>query len=128
MELKEVLETQEACMLEPLGHAVLVKPYERKRSGMIVLTEQGKKEMDIAENRAVVIRSGELAWEDEGFIRTTGMWFWKKTEFVPRPRANLGDHVLMTKFAGAMATGEDGQNYRIVNDQDIYCRLSGGAQ
>lgn len=111
MDLSEVDKVREACKLVPLGVAVLVKPYERKRDGLIVLTESAKKEMDVSENRAVVIAVGPNAWHDE-----------------PSPRASPGDHVLMTKFAGALATGEDGQNYRVVNDQDIYLRLAGGVE
>lgn len=112
MEIREVLKIQAACKLVPVGYAVLVKPYEKQTpDSKIILSKSAKAEMDISDNRATIVAIGPLAWSGEY-----------------QPRAALGDNVLMTKFAGAMVTGEDGENYRVVNDQDIYCRLAGGAQ
>ena len=56
------------------------------------------------EDRAVVLEIGPAAWDNE-----------------PEPRAKVGDHVMISKFAGTMAQGPlDGKTYRIINDQDIY--------
>ena len=94
--------------LKPLGYAVLVQPYEPEmKKGLIVMPETVKERSAMVETRAVVIEVGPAAWTDE-----------------KAPRAIPGDKVLISKFAGAMATGTaDGKPYRIVNDRDIYCRI-----
>ena len=64
--------------------------------------------MSMVDNRAVVVAVGPSAWHDE-----------------PSPRAQVGDRVLVTKFAGFMAKGpKDVQMYRLVNDRDIFCAIT----
>jgi len=94
--------------LRPLGHAVLVEPYEaQKKESMIVMPETVKERSLMVETRAVVVAVGPEAWVDES-----------------SPRAQVGDHVMISKFAGVMATGiKDGKSYRFVNDRDIFCAL-----
>ena len=93
--------------LSPLGWAVLVKPYEQtKKGGMIQLPENVRNSMNMMDQRAIVVRVGPNAWQGEGLAR-----------------AKPGDHVLVTKFGGYFATGRDGQPYRLVHDNDIFCRL-----
>ena len=93
--------------LSPLGWAVLVKPYEHTPAGgLIQLPDNVKNSMNMADQRATVIRVGPSAWAGEGLAR-----------------ARPGDKVLVTKYAGYFATGCDGQPYRLVNDKDIFCRI-----
>lgn len=96
--------------LEPLGRAVLVKPYEpEKREGLIVIPDQVQERTQMVEQRAIVIAVGDSAWIDES-----------------KPRAKVGDRVLVAKFAGAMAIGTmDGEKYRFVNDRDIFAKITG---
>ena len=95
--------------LEPRGRAVLIAPYEPElKQGLIVLPDEVAKRGQMVEQRATVIAVGNCAWDDE-----------------PEPRAQPGDRVLVTKFAGYMAVGpEDGQQYRLVNDRDIFARIA----
>lgn len=96
--------------LRPLGHAVLVMPYDHsqgKEKSKIVLPDTVKERSQMVENRVVVIEIGPAAWDDE-----------------KEPRAKVGDKVLITKMAGAMAIGTlDNKVYRVVNDRDIYTRI-----
>lgn len=94
--------------LIPLGHAVLVEPYEpMKKDSLIVMPESVRERTLMVETRAVVIAVGPEAWSDESV-----------------KRAAPGEHVLISKFAGVMATGvADGKPYRLVNDRDIFCAL-----
>lgn len=94
--------------LEPVGRAVLVTTYEPERkAGVIVMPETVQNRMQMAEQRAVVVAIGPAAWEDEKV-----------------PRAQPGDKVLITNFAGMMAKGtRDGKPYRLVNDRDIFCKI-----
>jgi co-chaperonin GroES (HSP10) len=60
------------------------------------------------EMRATVVQLGEACWRDEP------------------PRAQPGDHVLVSRFCGAIVKGpKDGALYRIVNDKDIFCQIEG---
>lgn len=41
-------------------------------------------------------------------------------------RCKPGDNVLISKFCGVIVKGPlDGKFYRIINDQDVFCRLKG---
>lgn len=95
--------------LDPRGVAVLIKLYEPERKGsQIVLPESVQGRLSMVDNRAVVVAIGPSAWHDE-----------------PAPRAQVGEKVLVTKFAGFMAKGPlDGKMYRLVNDRDIFCAIT----
>ena len=95
--------------LEPRGVAVLIEPYEpERRGGQIILPVNVQGRMSMVDNRATVVAVGPSAWHDE-----------------PMPRAQVGDKVLVTKFAGFMAKGPaDGKIYRLVNDRDIFCAIT----
>ena len=95
--------------LKPLGVAVLIKAYEPERKGaQIVIPETVQGRMSMVDNRATVVAVGDSAWHDE-----------------PTPRAQIGDRVLVTKFAGFLAKGPaDGEMYRLVNDRDIFCAIT----
>lgn len=93
--------------LVPLGRAILVKHYEPERvGGMIHLPEEVHGRMMMVEQRAIVVAIGPAAWPDEP------------------PRAKVGDKVLISKLAGYMARGtKDGEQYRIVNDRDLFAGI-----
>ena len=99
--------------LKPLGRAVLVSPYEpEKKDSLIVMPDTVKERTLMVETRAVVIEAGPEAWVGES-----------------KPRAVPGDKVMIAKFAGVMAKGTaDGKDYRLVNDNDIYCAITEEAE
>jgi len=95
--------------LKPLGRAVLVEMYEPERKrGLIELPDNVQERTTMLEQRAVVVEVGPSCWHDE-----------------PCARAQAGDKVLVTKFAGYLAKGPmDGRIYRLVNDRDIFCAIT----
>jgi len=95
--------------LSPLGRAVLVEPYEPEiRKSIIAIPETVKERTAMVETRAVVLDIGPEAWIDER-----------------NPRAIPGDKVFLSKFAGVIVKGtKDGKSYRLVNDNDIFCRIN----
>ena len=96
--------------LEPVGGAVLLKPYviEGKTAGGIIIPEESRKKDQMAEQRAVIVAIGEYAWHNE-----------------PGTRARVGDKVLFSKWAGYSAIGPaDHQEYRVVNGTDIFMRIT----
>lgn len=93
--------------LEALGRAVLVKPYNAERlSTVIEIPDSVRSNMNILEQKVVVLDIGASAWHDE-----------------PKPRCVVGDHVIVTKFAGYIAQGDDGETYRLINDRDIFAKI-----
>ena len=94
--------------IEPLGRAVLVLPYNAEQSvGMIALPDQVVRANQLAEQKAVVMAIGPLAWAQE-----------------PSPRCKVGDHIQFARWAGHQVPGMDGQIYRAVNDNDIFLKLN----
>lgn len=94
--------------LKPLGRAVLVKYYEPERKeSLIVIPDSVRDRMQSVEQRATIVEVGAACWPDEP------------------PRAWPGDKVLISKMAGYMAVGPaDGERYALVNDRDIFARIT----
>jgi co-chaperonin GroES (HSP10) len=111
MALKDKSEFNQSGM-EPLGVAVLIKPYEPEfRKSIIKIPLTVRMRTQLAETRAIVVAIGPEAWKDEA-----------------APRAQVGDKVMITRYAGAMLTGPlDEEIYRMVNDRDLYARITADA-
>lgn len=94
--------------LHPAGRAILVRPYEPERKdSLIVIPDSIKAGMQTLEQRAEVIEIGPEAWAEERMVR-----------------AHVGQKVLVSAYAGYMATGPlDGKQYRFVNDRDIFATI-----
>lgn len=111
--------------LKPLGVAVLIKSYEPERvGGMIAIPDNVAGRMAMVDQRAIVVEAGEAAWKDEGYWKPFLYLF---RRWVSKPRAKVGDKVLVTKFAGFMAGAgitQDGEQYRLVNDRDIFTQIT----
>lgn len=95
--------------LRPAGRAVLIRPYQAQvSSSIIVVPEEVSNREQMIEQRAEIIEIGPTAWIDEQV-----------------PRAIVGDHVFVAKFAGFTAIGpKDGKQYRFVNDKDIFAVIT----
>jgi co-chaperonin GroES (HSP10) len=104
--------TENRSGLNPVGVAVLVKPYEPEfKKSIIAIPLTVRMRTQLAETRAIVVAIGGEAWRDE-----------------KQPRAKVGDKVMITRFAGAMLTGPlDDEIYRAVNDRDIYVTITAEA-
>ncbi len=94
--------------LEPLGRAILVEPYEPERKASSIVIPQSVLDNERAiDVRARVVDIGPACWPDEP------------------ARCSRGDVVLVAKFSGHTAVGpKDGKQYRLVNDRDVFCRLT----
>lgn len=105
----EVVGRENTSGLIPLGHAVLVQTYEPElRSSVIQLPPSAAGRMNMVEQRCVVVAVGPECWKEE-----------------LAPRAKPGDKVLVTQFAGYVTTQtKDGQSYRLVNDRDIFAKIT----
>lgn len=98
--------------LVPKGRCILVTAYEpemdrmRRLTGLFIPPTVTEKTA-VWESRARVVAVGAMAWDDE-----------------KEPRAQPGDLVLITKFAGFVMAGADGRLYRFVNDRDVFGQIT----
>jgi len=95
--------------LDPLGHAVLVEPYEPEiKSSVLHIPEHVRQNTRIHDQRARVVAVGSECWLDER-----------------QPRAKPGDLVMIARLAGTLMQGPaDGKAYRMVNGADIFARIT----
>jgi co-chaperonin GroES (HSP10) len=93
--------------LEPVGCAVLLLPYKPDiNSSPLYIPESVGRRLDMIEMRGIVVAIGPEAWKDE------------------KPRAEIGDKVLVSAFCGSILRGPlDDVQYRLVNCGDIYAKI-----
>jgi len=93
--------------IRPKGHAVLCLPYEPpKGDSKIIIPDTVRERAKMQRDKLQVIACGDACWSDE-----------------KRPRAQIGDLVLVPYLAGRMVTGKDSLVYRIVNDRDVFAEV-----
>lgn len=94
--------------LAPLGRAVLVEPFEPERkASAIVLPPTVLGNERAVDVRVRVVEVGPACWPDEP------------------SRAQAGDVVFIAKMSGFVAQGpKDGKPYRLVNDRDIFAKVT----
>lgn len=101
--------------IQPLDLRVLVlpDPVEVKTAGGIFLPDQHTDREKFAVMKGTLIAVGDNAWEEAAA---------RSPAFVkPIP----GDRILISKYGGVLLTGDDGKEYRIMNDDDVTALLIG---
>lgn len=99
---------------QPLDLKVLVLPDPvPEKVGSFYMTETHKEKEKFATVKGTLVAVGENAWE-EAASRSPNFT-------MPRP----GDRILIAKYGGILLTGDDGKDYRIMNDTDVIARLGG---
>lgn len=99
--------------IDPLDLRVLVKPddAEKVTAGGIIIPETLADQKKMAMTKGTLVATGVNAWEEAAS---------RSTSFVkPVP----GDRVLIAKYGGVVVTGLDGEDYRLMNDEDVIGRL-----
>jgi co-chaperonin GroES (HSP10) len=113
--------------LVPAGHAMLLVPYEpdfdaAKRWGFVV-PDTLRNNSIMVEMRATVIAMGDECYQRDGqnfFARLFTPW---------RPRCLPGDRIMINKYSGAVVVSPlNGQQYRMVNDEDVFVRITQEAE
>lgn len=104
-------------MINPCGHRVLVKPepVEKVTKSGIILHHDAAEREELANIIGTVVAIGPTAWMTENL----GKVAWCK----------VGDRVAFAKYGGfVMVDPEDGEKYRLINDEDCTCIITGGAE
>jgi co-chaperonin GroES (HSP10) len=92
--------------ITPLGTTVLVLPEQVQRktdSGIVLATESQADREQLGQTDGIVVAIASEAYQD---------------------RFKVGDRVIMTKYAGMIRVGNDGIEYRLVNDNEIKAVLA----
>ena len=109
--------THPSGMRHPVEYKVLIRPDDvmKKSAGGIIVPPSVQAMLKNAMCKGVVERVSVTAFT---FFDGTLLSYEEVCAKYPHtPR--VGDHVLFGKFAGAEWKGDDGVDYRIVNDKDI---------
>ena len=92
--------------LIPLGHRILVLPEEVEevtKSGIVIAVGTAKQREEMAQIFGTVVAIGPTCWADQA----------------QKDWAKVGDKIIFGKYSGLLYTGDDGKEYRIINDLDV---------
>lgn len=90
----------------PAGHRLLVKPAEDVEEfggGLIAIPDSVKERFHMVQTKGELVAVGPTAW----------------AAFGDTPWAKVGDTVMFAKYSGLVIKGLDGQQYRLINDDDL---------
>jgi chaperonin GroES len=115
----------------PSGNRILIKPdaLEEKTEGGIIIPPKERERHQQAQTAGILIAVGPDAWSHmtkktyrviDGELRLVEM----ETSGYSDPFAEEGDRVTFARYGGLQVRGEDGEMYRILNDEDITARVS----
>lgn len=109
----EMMQPLNTSGVDPLDMRVLVlpDPVEEVTKGGIILADATKEQAKYATVKATLIAAGETAWAEA----IAGGRFTP-----PQP----GQRVMIAKYGGSVFKGDDGREYRIMNDEDVIGVLS----
>jgi len=92
--------------ITPTGYRVLIEPdtvAEEVTESGIVIPDEFREQYQNAQKTGVLKARGPEAWTDKN----------------RKPWAGIGDRVVFDKYKGIILNGEDGTEYRLLNDTDI---------
>jgi len=114
--------------IEPCGSKVLVKPdsLEEMTKGGIILPPNVKTRHEMAACYGYVIAVGPDAFTHrvERLMSPKGELIEYRVSGYAGPFAEVGDRIAFAPHSGAVNTGEDGEEYWIIHDEDITARVS----
>lgn len=96
--------------IQPVGYKILIKPdevAEEVTESGIVITAVDKEKYQQAQVTGVVVSKGSDAYSEEG------------THWV-----DIGDRIIYDKYTGMSVNGEDGTEYRLINDTQAQAVIS----
>lgn len=95
----------------PIGEKVLVLPYMAvtKTEAGIHMPDDFKERMQLSAEMGVIVALG-----DDAFT-----WNADRTRHFAGYKPKVGDHVHMERYAGAVVQGDDGRDYRLIEDKQI---------
>ena len=115
----------------PSGNRVVVRPdeVERVSEGGIIIPEADAEKHQMAQSTGTLVAMGpdafkEYTTETERYINNKWVPFERSVTGFTENFADAGDRVAFAKYGGLVVIGEDGHEYRLMNDMDITARVS----
>lgn len=95
----------------PIGDLVLVRPdaIAMKSSGGVELPEELAERMQLAATTGVIVACGDEAFK----------WNADRTRLFDGEKPKPGDRIIFEKYAGKPIRGDDGNDYRFLDDKCI---------
>ena len=121
----------------PAGNRVLIKPdpiEDQLSSSVINIPDSIKERYQQAQATGVLCEAGPdafcHAFERRYHVHGNGerKLFEEIQKGYKEPFAKRGDRIAFAKYSGMDVWGEDGESYKIINDEDITCRVSDGVE
>ena len=119
--------------ISPSGNRIIIKPddVERVTEGGIIIPDAQADSHQGAQSIGTLIGVGPDAWSHltekvyrliDGSMRLMEL----RTKGYSEPFAKVGDRVAFAKYGGLAVIGEDGEQYRVMNDEDLTAKVSAG--
>lgn len=119
--------------ITPSGNRIIIKPddVERVTEGGIIIPDAQADAHQGAQSIGTLVAVGPDAWSHltekvyrliEGNMRLVEL----RTKGYSEPFANVGDRVAYAKYGGLAVVGEDGEQYRVMNDEDLTAKVNDG--
>ena len=117
--------------ISPSGNRVLVKPdaIDETTAGGIVIPKSVQEQHQMSVNYGYVVALGSDCFKHS--VTTVERLIdgaWKPVERTVSGYsgtfADEGDRVAFAIYSGLNITGEDGEEYKLINDEDITCRVT----
>lgn len=95
--------------IHPVEYKVLIKPkvIEEKTKGGIIMPDEVRDREQYTNSYGTIVEFGGNAFRDPDW------------NIVPEK----GALIMFDKYAGSMVTGQDGQEYRLINDKEIVAQM-----
>jgi len=116
----------------PCGDRVVVLPdkVEQVTKGGIIIPEKESDKHQLAQVTGVLVAVGPDSWTHQITVieRRMGNGKWREVERkrtgYSKDFAKVGDRVCFARYNGLPFDGEDGRQYRLLNDEDITATIS----
>ena len=115
----------------PSGNRVVVQPdeVERVSEGGIIIPDADADKHQMAQSTGTLVGMGPDAFKEYTTVTERyldGRWvpFERTVTGFSENFAEIGDRVAFAKYGGLSVIGEDGNEYRLMNDMDITGRVS----
>jgi len=112
--------------ISPSGNRVVVKPddVEEVTEGGIVIAPSITESYQNSQTTGTLVSVGPDAWKHTTtkryrVIDGTLVLVEMETKGYSKPFAEVGNRVAFAKYGGLVVEGSDGEDYRILNDEDI---------
>lgn len=119
---------QNTSGITPFGDKVLVKPdvIEEVTAGGIVIPASTVEQHMMAQTSGTLVAIGPEAWQHYTEVEESSIGKIVTKRGLSKPQAAVGDKVMFAKYGGQSVWGKDGEEYRMLLDEDLVAGIEEG--